>query len=121
MTVWANGTGGTALKFMTAPVNFEVGQQTKLLKAKDGTLIRYEVIYIDLNGTATASNMTAADGSFTYRRHFDLGEETIVYNVQAVFNGTDDQPASHRVSLAVDKAKVCLCLRVFEENGEVYA
>jgi hypothetical protein len=94
------------------PVQFEVYTNTKLLwqvgydnvtsehvftgelLMLNGTAVQNQDIKIFLNETLVTTLRTNETGFVEYRRHFDAGDETITYNVQATFEGTDAQQAT---------------------------
>jgi hypothetical protein len=102
----------TSLKSMTMPVQFEVYTNTKLLwqvgydnvtsehvftgelLMLNGTAVQNQDIKIFLNETLVTTLRTNETGFVEYRRHFDAGDETITYNVQATFEGTDAHTAT---------------------------
>jgi hypothetical protein len=99
-------------EFAAAPAQVEVYTNTKLLwqvgydnvtsehvftgelLMLNGTAVQNQDIKIFLNETLVTTLRTNETGFVEYRRHFDAGDETITYNVQATFEGTDAQQAT---------------------------
>ena len=100
------------LESMTMPVRFEVYTNTKLLwdvsydnsssehvftgrlLRLNGTPVANQTVNVFLNETHVATLNTSDSGFIEYRRHFDSGTESLMYNVQATFEGTGAQQAT---------------------------
>jgi hypothetical protein len=67
---------------------------TGRLLTASGSPIGSRNVMISLNETNVVNCTTYANGWFVFRRHFDAGESTITYNVQATFEGTDAHTAT---------------------------